>query len=118
MKKFSLPLFVSLAAIVVFVLGGCAIPLPKTDYLFGTNEVHGTISGVPDVYGNPVTVTDDLGESAVSEYSSYLLCTKPGIRTLTYSCAGCATVSTVVSVIGRICVDVTMKPVANAGGPR
>ncbi len=110
MKKVLLAM--SIAIVFSIVLSGCFMG-PGFQVVTSGAGVEGNVYGVAN--NATVTIRDDLGEFTTTgpEYVShyYQLSVKPGVRTLTYSCSGYATVSTKVSVIGQITLDITLVPV-------
>lgn len=74
--------------------------------------ISGNIYGITN--NATVIIKDDLGEkTAASSNSSYFyeLNVKPGVRTITYSCTGYATVVKKCSILGQSqpTINVTMK---------
>lgn len=107
--------FISVVILSV-ILSGCLLG-PGFQIITSQASVSGYIYGITS--GATITVKDDLGQTttALQEYNRnyYSLSVSPGVRTLTYACTGYTTVSTKISVIGQITVNITMKPLAGGG---
>lgn len=130
MKKIVLWIMLTLISVVVLslVLSGCFMMGPGFQVVTSGASVSGHISGITN--NATVTIKDDLGESTTagphSSYNPYYyngpyhynFSVKPGVRTLTYSCTGYATVATKISVIGQTTVNVTMIPITTGGASK
>ncbi len=112
MKKYILWFIAALSLSVILSAcmlgGGFQIPTSPT-------SISGNIYGVS--LNSTITITDDLGEkTTVTDYwndcYSYEFDVKPGVRTLTFECAGYTTISTKVSAIGNmVTLNVTMEKI-------
>ena len=113
MKKFKLwilPLLFSVVGLSV-VLSGCFLLGPGFQNVTSGAVINGTISGITN--NATVTIRDDLGEKTIASTPLYRyeLYVKPGVRTITYSCTGYATVVKKYSILGhsQTTINVTMK---------
>ena len=114
MKKFKLwilPLLFSVVGLSV-VLSGCFLLGPGFQNVTSGAVINGTISGITN--NATVTIRDDLGENTTASSNShyyYRLSVKPGVRTITYSCTGYATVVKKYSILGHSqpTINITMK---------
>ncbi len=108
--------FVSIGGLSL-ILSGCFLGLGFQGITSGA-YVSGYVYGITN--NATVIIKDDLGESTtvVPNYSNsyyYELSVKPGVRTLTYSCTGYATIVEQISVVGETTLNVTMSPIAKGG---
>ncbi|GEM_PF-2778988 len=93
------------------VLSGCFLG-PGFQSVTAGASVEGYVYGITN--NATVVIKDDLGESTTAAPYSYYysFSVKPGVRTITYSCTGYATLVKKASVVGQITLNVTMKPIA------
>ncbi len=113
MKKFKLwilPVLFSVVGLSI-VLSGCFLG-PGLQNVTSEAIISGEIYGINN--GATVTIRDDLGEKTTASSNSsyyYELSVKPGVRTITYSCTGYATVVKKYSILGQSqpTIDITMK---------
>lgn len=105
--------FVSIGGLSL-ILSGCFLLGPGFQVITSGAYVSGYVYGITN--NATVIIKDDLGESttAVPNYSNsyyYGLSVEPGVRTLTYSCTGYATIVEKISVVGKTTLNVTMSPI-------
>ena len=121
MKKSKLWILLSFISIVglTLILTGCFLGPGFQTITSGAN-VSGYVHGITN--NATVIIKDDLGESTTTGPNSssyyyghpyyYGFSVKPGVRILTYSCTGYATIVKKVSVVGQTTLNVTMNPIA------